>query len=97
MRVGFIFGRLTAYVPIPGMMNDGDVAQFFPCEGEDFDIIFYDPDFKNITQAILHEQIHALFYRIGFGQTDLSSNMEEQICESISVFILENYNLSPKV
>lgn len=97
MNVGFIYGRLTAYVPLPGMMIDGDVAEFFPCEGEEFDIIFYDPEFKNIPQAILHEQIHALFYRLGFNQTDLSGDMEEQICETVSVFILENYVLSPKV
>lgn len=97
MKIGTIYGRLTAYVPLEGLMDEGSVAEFFPCEGEDFDIIFYDPEFKNVPQAILHEQIHAVFSRMGFNQTELSSDMEEQICETISVFILENYKLKEKV
>lgn len=94
---GYIFGRLIAYIPMPDLMDQGSVAEFIPCDGEEFDLVFYDPEFENIKQAILHEQIHALFYRIGLGQTDLSHDIEEQICETISVFLCENYNISAKV
>lgn len=96
MKLKYIFGRLTAYVPIEGMMEDGDVAEWFPCEGEGFDIIFYDPKFANVKQALLHEEVHALVNRLCLHQTDLSSDLEEIICEAFSVFVDENYELKEK-
>ena len=97
MKLKYIFGRLTAYVPIPGLMdNEGDVAEFLPCEGQDFDLIFYDPAYSNIKQALLHEEIHALLNRIGILQEGMPGGMEEVLCEAISVFLTESYNLKEK-
>lgn len=96
MKLKHIFGRLTAYIPIEGLMDQGDVAEFFPCEGEDFDLIFFDPEFPNLKQALLHEEIHALLNRIGVLQESIPGGMEETICEAVSVFITESYGLKEK-
>lgn len=96
MKLKYIYGRLIAYVPTPGMMEDGSVAEFFPCEGESFDLIFFDPSFKNLKQALLHETLHAVLHRLCIGQTELSLDLEELIIEGISVYITENYTLREK-
>lgn len=43
--------------------------------------------------TLLHELIHALFFRIGLRQAGLSEELEELIAENISVFMDETYDL----
>ena len=45
----------------------------------------------DLKSTILHEEIHAIFDRIGLNQTAHTSDFQEIICESISKFICENY------
>lgn len=98
MKLGSIFGKPIAYIPTEGLMEDHDtVAEFHSCDGEDFYIVFYDPDFENVDQALLHENIHAILHRTGIEQTSISEDVVETICENISVFITESYHLKPKV
>lgn len=47
------------------------------------------------TSTILHEEIHAILHRVGLT-AGLNSIVEEQICESIAVWLSENYTLRSK-
>lgn len=87
----YIFGRLTFYVSDTSLKKKGIVARWIPLEGEEFDIIKIDPYFKNPRQAIIHEEIHALFNRVGLHQTELSEEVEETIAETVSNFFTEMY------
>jgi hypothetical protein len=91
MFFGYIFGRLTAYIKDSSLLDDETEGKFRPCPGEDFDLIMYKDGDKNEAQTIIHEEIHAVLDRLGFGQTKLPDDMEEQICQAVSVFIDETY------
>jgi len=87
----YIFGRLTFYVEDESLDAKETTAKWQPLEGEEFDIIFINPKFQNPKQAILHEELHALFNRIGVHQTSMTEDMEESIVEAVSQFITEAY------
>lgn len=60
-------------------------------------IITIDKSLKgdDLKQTILHEEIHAIFARIGLRQA-VDLEVEEIIAESISTFVIENYRMIPK-
>jgi 16S rRNA G966 N2-methylase RsmD len=97
MKLGKIFGRTVAYVPLANLMKEDDtVAEFFPCEDQDFDIIFFDPEFKDQAQAIIHEEIHGVMNRTGIVQTSITQDVIEVICENVATYIAEAYELKRK-
>lgn len=91
----YIFGRLTFYVEDETLEAQDSIAIWKPLEGEEFDVIHLNPSFKNPAQAILHEELHALFNRIGVHQTSMTEDMEEQIVEAVSQFFCESYGIKP--
>jgi hypothetical protein len=96
LKLKLIFGRITAFIPVKGLMDEGDVAEFFPCPGQPFDLIFFDPKFPNPKQGLLHEEFHAVCERMGLNQTELSHDLQERICEVLSVYVTEMYHLREK-
>lgn len=48
---------------------------------------------KYKQQILLHEIMHALFDRAGIHQLKISSDAEEILCEQISLFLVEQFNL----
>lgn len=88
-----IMGRLTALIGDPSFLGEGDVAEWFPCRGEEFDIILYRPGDPALSQTLNHEFLHAVLDRMGFNQTDIGQNIEEMIVDTIATFIDENYKL----
>ena len=48
-----------------------------------------------ITQVLLHELVHSIFYRLSIYQS-VSLDMEEMIAEAISKTIVENFDLKSK-
>jgi hypothetical protein len=92
MKFIHIMGRLTALIEDAGHLGEGDVAEWFPCRGEEFDIIFYRPGDPALSQTLNHEFLHAVLDRIGFNQTDIGQNLEEMIVDTLATFIDENYD-----
>lgn len=93
MTFGHIMGRLTAYIEDPSLEKSETVAQWYPCHGEDFDIIWYNPNFLQPAQALLHEEFHGVLNRIGAHQAELSEDLEEMIVEALSVHVIESYHI----
>lgn len=92
-----IFGRYVALIPDETMEKEQDAqAQFINCDGEEFDIIFFNPHDKNIKQTIIHELIHGVFYRTAIYQGEISDDLTEVICDNVATFIVETFDLSPK-
>ena len=58
-------------------------------------IVHKDLEDQELLLAILHEELHAVFNRLAYTQT-INESLEEVMVESISQFIVDNYNLSPK-
>lgn len=67
---------------------------------------FYDPNTKTIainnklkgddlTGVVIHETIHAIADRLGWRQW-LNREMEEMLCEQISVALAENFTMKLK-
>lgn len=67
---------------------------------------FYDPESKTIaisdklkgddlTSVTIHESIHAIADRLGWRQW-LTREMEEMLCEQISVALAENFTMKLK-
>ena len=48
---------------------------------------------KHRQQVLVHEVIHAALDRIGIHQLNISRDAEEIICEQLSVFLVEEFNL----
>lgn len=48
---------------------------------------------KNLQKVLVHEMIHAVLDRIGAHQLSISRDAEEIICEQLSVFLVEQFNL----
>jgi uncharacterized protein YjaZ len=48
-----------------------------------------------VTQVLLHEMVHSIFFRLSIYQ-NVSLDMEEMIAEGISKAIVENFELKPK-
>ena len=92
-----IFGRYVALVPAENMELEQDAsAQFIPCDGEEFDLIFYDPSDKCMKQTLIHELIHAVFHRTSIYQGDISDDLIEIICDNVATFMVETFDLTPK-
>ena len=49
-----------------------------------------------LKQTLVHELVHAIFARAGLAQTDISSDVEEIICEQVAIVINENFRLTQK-
>ena len=92
MFFDFIFGRLIAYISDDGFLNDDEWARFKPCAGQDFDIIFYKEEDPLLERSLLHEEIHAALDRVGIGLR-LSEDLEENLCEALSIFLDETYEM----
>lgn len=81
-----VFGEKIA-VKLKTIPENGDFAgMYFP----QAKLILIDPQYPNKFQTLVHECIHAVLNRTGMGQTDLSKDQEELICENIATFINEN-------
>jgi hypothetical protein len=91
-----IFGRYVALIPARNMDEQDATAQFINCDGEDFDIIFYDPEDKDLKQTILHELFHGVFFRTAIYQCEISEDMIEIICDNMATFIVETFDLTLK-
>lgn len=48
---------------------------------------------KLLQKVLVHEVLHAALDRIGAHQMQISRDAEEVICEQLSVFLVENFNL----
>lgn len=96
IKIKSIMGRLTGYIPDKTLINDGANAAWEMCEGEPFDLIYYDPNCKILKQALLHEEFHAVLERIGFHQAGVSHEIEEMMVDALSTFICENYEIKEK-
>ena len=48
-------------------------------------------------QTLIHEMIHSIISRIGIDQTKMSHDLEEILCESIAITLVENWKLLKKV
>lgn len=97
MNIVNIFGRYVAIIPAKNMSEEqGASAQFINCDGEDFDLIFYDPDDKNVKQTILHELFHGVIYRTAIYQGEISDDLIEIICDNIATFMVETFDLKIK-
>lgn len=97
MNVIKIFGRDVAIVPLEGLRDEGDhTAEFFNCDGENFDIIFYDPADKNVKQTIIHEMIHGVIFRTAIYQGNISDDLIEMICDNVATFMVETFDLKLK-
>ena len=51
---------------------------------------------KQIEQTLLHEALHAVLWRIGIHNTNLSREIEEIIVDNIATFLVENWSFSLK-
>jgi hypothetical protein len=92
-----IFGRYVALIPDETMEKEQDAhAQFINCDGEDFDVIFYNPHDKNLKQTILHELFHGVFFRTAIYQGEISDDMIEIICDNMATFLVETFDLKLK-
>jgi Zn-dependent peptidase ImmA (M78 family) len=50
-----------------------------------------DPDLQ--AKTILHEVIHAVFFRMGIENTTVDENMREILCDLIAAVIQENFKI----
>lgn len=91
MKFIHIMGRLTALIGDPSFLGEDDAAEWFPCRGEEFDLIFYRPLDPSLSQTLSHEYLHAVLDRMGFNQADVSRDIQEMIVDTIATFIDENY------
>ncbi len=48
------------------------------------------------TQTVLHELIHSVIHRVGIDQANIGDGVEEILCESISVALVENFKINRK-
>lgn len=92
----YILGRLVFYVPKESLSDEGIAALWHPCEGEEFDIIFFDPNYKNVKQALIHEEFHAVLSRVGLHNNQIDDKIEEIIVDTFSQFMVDNYYLKEK-
>jgi len=53
-------------------------------------------DLYDKENTFVHELIHAINYELKLGQTSLTSDVEEIICQGIADFFCENFRLIPK-
>lgn len=49
----------------------------------------------DLARTILHEELHAVLFRLGFNQV-LTPEVEELLVELTSNWIVENYRLKPR-
>lgn len=47
---------------------------------------------KHKLASLCHEMIHSMFQRTGLNQTKMPIDVQEIICENISVMIVENWD-----
>lgn len=66
--------------------SSDSVAQYDP----ETNSIIIDPRYSNKGYSYIHELIHAAWDRAGLCQTDVSSNIQEIICETLATVIGEN-------
>lgn len=60
--------------------------------------IYIDPTIcdtdEKFMHTLIHEMIHGVLYRISVGQTGLSPDLEEIICDSVATQMLETFDIS---
>ena len=57
-------------------------------------VISIDTEDKNQVHTLIHELGHAVFERTSLNQTDISSNLQEIVVNSIATVLTENFNIS---
>ena len=85
-----IFGIRVVVSPKKNLMNEhGCRGIYYPGSGK----MIIDPLLvgKDKLQCVLHETVHAVICRVGIDQTKMSSDLEEILCESISIALVENW------
>lgn len=89
-----IFGAEVTYLAADTIAERNVVGYFDPTTSQ----IVFD---KSLTgqekiHTILHEEFHAVLYRLGIYSSRLPEGVEEIICEGLSRWIAENYRLTAK-
>ena len=85
-----VFGIRVVVTPKEGLMTEhGCRGIYYPGSGK----LIHDPLLKgkDKLQCILHEVIHSVICRVGIDQAKMSHDLEEILCESISVAMVENW------
>ena len=85
-----VFGLKVTVSAQPNLMSEhGCRGIYQPSTGK----MIYDPTLKHkdLLQTVIHEVIHAVICRVGIEQARMSEDMEEIICESVSVALVENW------
>ena len=49
---------------------------------------------SNFTQTLIHEGLHALFYRLGYNQV-IHHDIEELLVDQIATFLVDNFTFEP--
>lgn len=47
-------------------------------------------------QTYLHEEFHAVLHELCFNQLDVSGDAQEVVCEGLSRWVLDTYDLRPR-
>lgn len=60
--------------------------------------IFIDKTLKgdDLAHTVLHEEFHAVWDRLGLGNTEISHDIQELIVDGLSKFVTEHYKLVDK-
>lgn len=83
-----IYGKKCPIKLVKGLASThGCVGRFF---SDDFRIEL-DSELKgfHMVSTFFHECLHALFFRLGYKQTNMPHEMEEIMCEQMSVWLAE--------
>jgi Zn-dependent peptidase ImmA (M78 family) len=87
-----VFGKHVPIVRTRNLANDTGALGLFHRD-KFFIEIDHKLHGKNQNLTLCHELIHAVIQRAGAYQAGLSEDLEEILCEQISVAICENFDL----
>ena len=87
-----VFGRLVPVIKAANLTElSGNLAQYNYKTKQ----ILFDPNQENISHTLLHELFHAVSDRLGWNQF-LNYQAEEQMAESFSQILIDNFVFTPK-
>ena len=96
--------RAMNHVPVFGQVfsidfgdAEGNIALCDKQTGEiTLDENIKDDGIDSVSRALLHELVHAVFFRTGLDQTSIDDDLQEVICENIANCIGESFWIIPK-
>lgn len=90
-----IFGHKIKLIKQKGLLDKTNNRGVYVPEHQ---IIVVDPELKGneLMSTIIHEIVHAVFYRTGIDQAKIQDGVEEIICENVSIAMVENFHLRLK-